>query len=92
MIIYIFFQVVLIFSFFSGDNPRSNFSSYIDRGDGSKFRCTLCGKEFKESGTVNKHIENIHFPGTYTYYCKFCPESFGTRNNLYKHISKNHPK
>jgi len=74
------------------ESPQASFANYIERTVEGGYRCAVCTKEFREGGTVNKHIENIHFPGTFTYYCRHCPESFGTRNMLYKHISKFHRK
>jgi len=51
-------------------------------------KCTLCGKSGKDRGNLRKHVENIHFPGTFNYSCKYCSENFSTRNSLNIHISK----
>ena len=76
------------------ESPQSSFSQHVERCDPAsgplRFRCRLCGKAFQDGSTANKHIENIHFPDVYTYYCKFCSESFGKRNMMYKHISRYH--
>ena len=53
-------------------------------------KCILCGKLAKDRGNMRKHVENIHFPNSYTYPCKYCAEMFGTRNSLNMHISKVH--
>jgi hypothetical protein len=52
----------------------------------------VCQKGFSDASTAKKHVENIHFPGSYLYFCKFCPESFGKRNLLYMHITKMHKR
>ena len=51
-------------------------------------KCTMCGKSGKDRGNLRKHVENIHFPGTFNYQCKYCFENFSTRNSLNIHISK----
>ena len=51
-------------------------------------KCTMCGKTSKDRGNLRKHVENIHFPGTFNYRCKYCFENFSTRNSLNIHISK----
>ena len=51
-------------------------------------KCTMCGKSGKDRGNLRKHVENIHFPGTFNYHCKYSFENFSTRNSLNIHISK----
>ena len=52
--------------------------------------CILCGKSSTDRGNMRKHVENIHFPGTFTYPCNVCNKVFNTRNNLNHHKSKYH--
>ena len=69
------------------------FSTYLvkEAGLGPKgLKCTLCGKTGTDRSNLKKHVENIHFPGTLNYSCKYCSEIFITRNNLNHHISKHH--
>ena len=58
----------------------------------SQNKCVLCGKFSKDRSNMRKHVENIHFPNSYIYHCKYCAETFGTRNSLNLHISKQHNK
>ena len=53
-------------------------------------KCVLCGKSTRDRGNMRKHVENIHFPNSFQYPCKYCEETFGTRNQLNIHISKLH--
>ena len=56
----------------------------------SLHKCTICGKSGKDRGNLRKHVENIHFPGSFSYPCKHCKHEFSTRNTLNMHISKDH--
>ena len=69
------------------------FYEYIvkDPESGPKMhKCTICGKQGSDRGNLRKHVENIHFPGTLSYPCKYCTETFSTRNGLNHHFSKMH--
>ena len=62
------------------------YSSKITEGENiGKFQCNLCGKICNQSSDSFKHVENIHFPGSYQYECDQCGKKFDTRNKLYKH-------
>jgi hypothetical protein len=65
--------------------------TYIERlADGSGHRCLLCGVTKDRRWNVWKHVENLHFPGTYTYTCKHCGETCSTRDRLNSHVTKYH--
>jgi len=68
------------------------FYDYIEKDpSGPKAqKCKICGKVGNDRGNLRKHVENIHFPGSFVYYCKFCGKSFNAKNNMYFHISKTH--
>ena len=58
-------------------------------------RCTLCGQTGNDRSNLRKHVENIHFPGTFSYTCKYCPpgmavKTFPTRTKLQNHVSSFH--
>jgi len=74
------------------DGPMSLYSYLAkEEVDGVTFhRCVLCGKSTRDRGNMRKHVENIHFPNSYQYNCKYCAAMFGTRNQLNMHISKLH--
>ena len=78
----------------AGDSESGNFGSYVlNLEDGRKGgRCSVCGKEFSDRSSARKHVENIHFPGSFNYSCKFCGETFTKKNMMYMHISKFHKK
>ena len=67
------------------------YSSKITEGENiGKFQCNLCGKMSNQSSDSFKHVENIHFPGSYQYECDQCGKKFDTRNELHKHRSYVH--
>lgn len=61
----------------------------VDEGR-TKYRCTLCGTINGQRAHSENHVENIHFPGSFTYNCKYCQETFNLRNKLYKHVNSAH--
>ena len=69
-----------------------SFYEYIvpKAGEFKVFECSLCGKCGKDRGNLRKHVENIHFPGSFIYKCKYCSEEHTTRNLLNMHISNMH--
>lgn len=77
-----------------GENEDKQLYGYIEHctaEDGQKLhRCTLCGKTGKQRNNMRKHVENIHFNGTFVYNCKYCCETFASRNKLNHHISGVH--
>ena len=56
-----------------------------DEGE-QKFKCTICGSCKTQKAHAENHVENIHFPGCFSYSCKFCGMDFDRRNQLYKHV------
>ena len=50
--------------------------------------CKICLKVSNDRSNLRKHVENIHYPGTFVHDCKYCGESFTTRNMLYLHGNK----
>jgi len=54
------------------------------------FKCSICEKESNDKGNLRKHVENIHFPGSFSYLCKHCDKTFTTRNNLNHHVNSHH--
>jgi len=62
---------------------------FVEEGK-TKFRCTICGTVNGQRAHSENHIENIHFPGSFTYTCKYCDETFNLRNKLYKHVNSQH--
>jgi len=54
------------------------------------FKCTICQKLFAKKSDLAIHIEGLHFPGTFTYPCKYCGEVLDTKKRLYHHQSKKH--
>jgi len=77
----------------SKGGDQVSFYDYIEKDPDSgpkAQKCKLCGKVGNDRGNLRKHVENIHFPGSFVYYCKFCGKSFNAKNNMYFHISKTH--
>ena len=78
----------------AGENEDKQLYAYIEHctaEDGQKLhRCTMCGKTGKQRNNMRKHVENIHFNGTFVYNCKYCCQTFASRNKLNHHISGVH--
>ena len=55
-------------------------------------KCTICGKISATSSNLKKHVENIHFPGSYVYKCDHCKEEFSTRNMYFLHMYRVHKR
>jgi uncharacterized C2H2 Zn-finger protein len=62
---------------------------FVEEGK-AKFRCSLCGAVNGQRAHSENHVENIHFPGSFTYSCKYCHQTFSLRNKLYKHVNSAH--
>jgi hypothetical protein len=56
----------------------------------TRYKCILCGKINNRKGHAENHIENIHFPGAFSYDCKYCEMTFSSKNSLYKHVHRMH--
>jgi uncharacterized C2H2 Zn-finger protein len=72
---------------------RKILEDYIERDLDSEengFRCTLCHKTFNRKGHAVNHLESVHFPQTFEYPCKQCSQVFPSKNQLYKHVHKEH--
>merc|ERR1712112_370271 len=54
------------------------------------FRRKVCGKINGQKSNLMDHIESVHFPGCFKYWCKVCMKSFDTRQSLYRHMKVNH--
>ena len=76
---------------FNSFSDAKVFYQYIVQSSGSKqWECTVCGKEGNDRGNLRKHVENIHFPGTFSYSCKYCCETLSSRTALNHHITLKH--
>ena len=72
------------------ETVSSEISQYIVRGKlGEPYTCLIC-KNFSNQAKVNvwKHIESVHFPQTFEYYCAKCERKFGTKRSFENHIHK----
>jgi len=67
------------------------FQDYVSKSEqSSAWQCTICGKESAQKVNLVKHVENVHFPDSFSYDCKYCNQSFNTKNKLYVHIARTH--
>ena len=48
--------------------------------------CAYCGKEYKQSQSLQRHIRDKHRSGPYT--CAFCNKTFSAKHNLPRHMLK----
>ena len=78
--------------YYLGDS-RQFLNQHIERlfdGQLQTFLCVLCQKDFRRKQICENHVENIHFPNSFIYNCKYCGETFNVRNKLYKHVNTSH--
>jgi len=74
-----------------GSSSTQMFQDYISKSDHTScWQCTICGKESAQKVNLVKHVENVHFPDSFSYDCKYCSQSFNTKNKLYVHIARTH--
>ena len=78
----------------NGDGVEIDLHAYskkLTEGENiGEFQCSLCGKISNQTKDAFRHVENIHFPGTYEYECDQCGEKFDTKNKVYQHRSLVH--
>jgi len=69
------------------DSERNRLLEYIGKVEGNPFlyRCVLCGKTSNNRYRMKNHVENIHFPGMFSYPCKFCDKILLTKQSFRKH-------
>jgi hypothetical protein len=85
---------LLFFPFLEADRELYRFIEKLPEEGGGPpraHRCTICGKIGTDRSNLRKHVENIHFPGTYIYTCRHCGDTCKSRNQLNNHISRYHP-
>jgi len=73
-----------------GNKGDKQLYEYIVKDGPQLHRCTVCGKVGKDRGNLRKHVENIHFPGSFTYTCKYCQQTFTSRTHLNHHVTSLH--
>ena len=57
------------------------------------FYCKLCNIfTSTRRNLVRNHVESIHFPGMFSYYCSGCNKSFNSNNALAVHTSTFHKR
>ena len=69
---------------------RKVLEDYVMISQEHGFQCTLCHKTFNRKGHALNHLENVHFPQAFEYPCKQCDQVFPSKNQLYKHVHKEH--
>ena len=66
-------------------------ASHVQKIGDKLFKCNICKKSFKGSKTsAVRHVEAIHFPGTYEYECDLCGEKLNSKRSLHKYKSYRH--
>ena len=62
------------------------YSSKLIEGESiGKFQCNLCVKISNSRSDSFKHVESVHYPGSFQYECAKCGDKFGTKNKLVRH-------
>jgi len=71
------------------DKQLYEYIEQVPTEDGLKLhRCTLCGKTGNHRNNLRKHVESLHFPGSFRYSCKYCQEVFDTKTKLNNHVMR----
>ena len=55
-----------------------------------KFTCEHCGRKFFTKKDVRRHL--VVHTGMRDFLCQFCPQRFGRKDHLVRHIKKSHSK
>lgn len=55
-----------------------------------KFTCEHCGRKFFTKKDVRRHL--VVHTGMRDFLCQFCPQTFGRKDHLVRHIKKSHAK
>ena len=92
-----FINLCLCFLYFllsclSGDLTKpEDFENYMMSNGVGSFTCSLCSYT-KSRTLVRLHVESIHFPNTFTYYCPdpACQKTFGTNKAFIIHKNRAH--
>ena len=67
------------------------YSSKLTEGENTgKYQCNLCGQISVKKNLAWRHVENIHFPGSYQYDCDQCDEKFDTKTKWRNHRTRKH--
>ena len=62
-----------------------DFDKFIGRSLSGPF-CLICNTfSHRSAHSVRTHVENKHFPNSFTYHCPSCERSFGTQKSLQNH-------
>ena len=76
----------------AAEGEEFDFANYLEKIEVKKFKCTICEKTIRgEKSDGMRHVESIHYPGTFVYNCELCGEKFDTKNKLKKHHLRNSP-
>ena len=78
----------LLFLLAGGDKQLYEYIIRYPEGGPRAHRCTMCGKVGNDRGNLRKHVESLHFPGSFVYTCKHCSEDFDTKTKLNNHVMR----
>ena len=79
-------------SFFSKSDMKLHLNRHnSDPGSRATHTCEVCGKSFTDSGTVAKHIRQVH-EGEADNVCETCGKSFFSKTDMKRHIDAVHLK
>ena len=69
----------------------SNHIEKISEGTNlGQFKCNICGYVSSQKYNLQRHLENVHFPGMVEYSCDQCERKFNSKSKYYKHRSLYH--
>ena len=73
-----------------GQDLHGYYSKVTEGENIGKFQCNLCGKICNNKFSSFRHVEALHFPGSYEYECDQCCNKFDTKSKYEQHRSKMH--
>jgi len=63
---------------------------YIEKTNGARWKCTVCGKTMKDKTAAKEHVE-VHFEGL-AFSCEYCDKKLKSRKTLRSHTNRFHKK
>ena len=71
------------------DGEEVDFAYYLEHVGPRQFKCTICEKTIQgKKSDGMRHVEAIHYPGTFQYECEYCRKKLNSKSQLANHKYK----
>ena len=75
------------------EHPLLNYTMRINEGaQRGSYKCNECGKVSISKKDSLRHIEAVHYPGTYQYPCDHCDDVLDSKSKFWTHMRKHGKK